>query len=75
MKQTELLKLLEANKISKNSYDILDKGFITASDGYLVTNEGSKFCLYYSERGKKELIKAGSDLEKIFDALAQEITA
>lgn len=75
MKQTELLKLLEANKISKNSYDILDKGFITASDGYLVTNEGSKFCLYYTEKGNKELIATDSDLEKIFNALAQEITA
>ncbi len=75
MKHTELLKLLEENNISKNSYDILDKGFITASDGYLVTKEKGKFCLYYSERGKKELITTDSDLEKIFDALAQEITA
>ena len=75
MKQTELLKLLEANNVSKNSYDILDKGFITGSDGYLVTKEDSNYCLYYCERGKKELIKTDTDLEKIFDALAQEITA
>lgn len=75
MKQTELLKLLEQSNISKNSYDILDKGFVAASEGYLVVQEDGVYCLYYCERGKKDLLCTAGKLEIVLDEMAQELAS
>lgn len=73
MKQTDLLKLLKQSNISENSYDILDKGFVAASEGYLVTQEDGVYCLYYCERGNKELLCTAKSLEIVLDEFAQEM--
>lgn len=75
MKQTDLLKLLKQNNISENSYDILDKGFVAASEGYLVVQEEGVYCLYYCERGHKELLCSSSNLEAVLDELAEEVVS
>lgn len=70
MKQTELLKLLEESSISRNRYDILDKGFVAVSDGYLVSQEDDVYCLYYCERGRKGILCSSSNFEIILDEMA-----
>lgn len=49
----ELKKILVKENINPIEYDILEKGYVTGVDGYIIESIESGYGLYYMERGQK----------------------
>lgn len=56
MRVKELKAILEKEKINPVDYDILNKGYVSGFDGYIVENSYKGYKLYYMERGEKSLM-------------------
>ena len=70
MNINELGELLIKKNVSKEMYS-LDGGL--PSEAYCIEKIGSKWHLYYSERGEKETISYFHDEEDVINAFLEEI--
>lgn len=52
----ELKKILVKENINPIEYDVLEKGYVTGVDGYIIKSIESGYGLYYMEREQKNLI-------------------
>ena len=68
-----LKKILVKENINPIEYDILEKGYVTGFDGYIIESIESGYGLYYMERGQKNLIAEFSGEKEVCLAFLKEL--
>ena len=69
----ELKKILVKENVNPIEYDILEKGYVTGFDGYIIESIESGHGLYYMERGQKNLIAEFSGEKEVCLAFLKEL--